>query len=42
GTSYASRTARAVFKKSKFPFGISLPTWLGRLHPVDSQTCYGS
>ncbi|EAY5048296.1 hypothetical protein GEM56_14855 [Salmonella enterica] len=33
GTSYASRTARAVFKKSKFPFGISLPTWLGGYTP---------
>ncbi|EGB8029725.1 hypothetical protein H8I28_004113, partial [Salmonella enterica] len=33
GTSYASRTARAVFKKSKFPFGIFLPTWLGGYTP---------
>ncbi|EAA4494656.1 hypothetical protein K3U97_004197 [Salmonella enterica] len=33
GTSYASRAARAVFKKSKFPFGISLPTWLGGYTP---------
>lgn len=33
GTSYASKAARAVFKKSKFPFGISLPTWLGGYTP---------
>lgn len=29
GTSYASKGARAVFGKTKFPFGFSLPTWLG-------------
>lgn len=29
GTSYASIGARAVFGKMKFPFGISLPGWLG-------------
>lgn len=33
GTSYASRGARAIFKKTKFPFGISLPTWLGGYTP---------
>jgi len=33
GTSYASKSARAVFRKSKFPFGISLPTWLGGYTP---------
>ncbi|WP_312074367.1 STM2901 family protein [Atlantibacter sp.] len=33
GTSYASKVARAVFKKTKFPFGISLPTWLGGYTP---------
>ncbi|QLK40592.1 hypothetical protein EY920_18735 [Citrobacter braakii] len=33
GTSYASKAARAVFRKSKFPFGISLPTWLGGYTP---------
>ena len=33
GTSYASRGARAVFGKIKFPFGISLPTWPGGYTP---------
>ncbi|MRS91212.1 hypothetical protein GJV04_14405 [Enterobacteriaceae bacterium RIT714] len=33
GTSYASKAARAVFRKTKFPFGISLPTWLGGYTP---------
>ncbi|EOY5382377.1 STM2901 family protein [Cronobacter dublinensis] len=33
GTSYASTTARKVFKKAKFPFGIKLPTWLGGYTP---------
>lgn len=33
GTSYASKGARAVFKKAKFPFGLSLPTWLGGYTP---------
>jgi len=33
GTSYASKAARMVFKKAKFPFGISLPTWLGGYTP---------
>jgi hypothetical protein len=33
GTSYASKAARVVFKKAKFPFGISLPTWLGGYTP---------
>lgn len=33
GTSYASKASRAVFKKAKFPFGLSLPTWLGRYTP---------
>lgn len=33
GTSRTSRAARAVFKKAKFPFGISLPTWPGRHTP---------
>ncbi|PRD15376.1 STM2901 family protein [Pantoea coffeiphila] len=33
GTSYASKAARKVFKKTKFPFGISLPTWLGGYTP---------
>lgn len=33
GTSYASVGARSVFKKAKFPFGISLPTWLGGYTP---------
>ncbi len=33
GTSYASKGARSVFGKVKFPFGISLPTWLGGYTP---------
>jgi hypothetical protein len=33
GTSHASKAARTVFKKSKFPFGVSLPTWLGGYTP---------
>ncbi|MET3701439.1 STM2901 family protein [Citrobacter sp. UYEF32] len=33
GTSYASKAARAVFKKAKFPYGLSLPTWLGGYTP---------
>lgn len=33
GTSYASKAARKVFKKTKFPFGISMPTWLGGYTP---------
>lgn len=33
GTSYASKAARTVFNKSKFPFGMSLPTWLGGYTP---------
>ncbi|MBT0723293.1 hypothetical protein HH682_02305 [Rosenbergiella sp. S61] len=33
GTSYASIGARAVFRKTKFPLGISLPTWLGGYSP---------
>lgn len=33
GTSYASKAARRVFKKAKFPFGISMPTWLGGYTP---------
>ncbi|AXF77905.1 hypothetical protein LU604_24380 [Erwinia tracheiphila] len=33
GTSYASVAARKVFRKAKFPFGISLPTWLGGYTP---------
>ncbi|SUP81918.1 membrane protein [Yersinia pseudotuberculosis] len=33
GTSYASKVARGVFKKTKFPFGMSLPTWLGGYTP---------
>jgi hypothetical protein len=33
GTSYASKAARLVFKKAKFPFGIKLPTWLGGYTP---------
>lgn len=33
GTSYAPKAARAVFKKNKFPFGLSLPTWLGGYTP---------
>lgn len=33
GTSYASKGARFVFGKVKFPFGISLPTWLGGYTP---------
>lgn len=33
GTSYASKAARSVFKKTKFPFGMSLPTWLGGYTP---------
>lgn len=27
GTSHASKTARAIFKKAQFPYGIQLPTW---------------
>lgn len=33
GTSYASKAARRVFKKAKFPFGIEMPTWLGGYTP---------
>ncbi|KMV73041.1 STM2901 family protein [Rosenbergiella epipactidis] len=33
GTSYASKSARAIFGKTKFPFGLSLPTWLGGYTP---------
>lgn len=33
GTSYASKAARAAFGKTKFPFGISLPTWVGGYTP---------
>ncbi|MDU5780599.1 MAG: hypothetical protein E6Z83_07300 [Pantoea sp.] len=33
GTSYASKGARAVFGKAKFPLGLSLPTWLGGYTP---------
>ncbi len=33
GTSYASKGARALFGKTKFPFGIALPTWLGGYTP---------
>lgn len=33
GTSYASKAARKVFKKTKFPLGMSLPTWLGGYTP---------
>ena len=33
GTSYASKGARAIFRKTKFPFGISLPTWVGGYTP---------
>lgn len=33
GTSYASIGARALFGKTKFPLGISLPTWLGGYTP---------
>ncbi|WP_241575183.1 STM2901 family protein [Rosenbergiella nectarea] len=33
GTSYASKSARAIFGKTKFPFGFSLPTWLGGYTP---------
>ncbi|AHK21012.1 putative membrane protein [Yersinia pseudotuberculosis IP 32953] len=33
GTSYASKAARGVFKKSQFPFGIQLPTWIGGYTP---------
>lgn len=32
-SSYASRAARKVFKKVRFPFGIKLPTWLGGYTP---------
>ena len=33
GTSYASKGARSLFGKTKFPFGISLPAWLGGYTP---------
>lgn len=33
GTSYASIGARAVLGKVKFPFGMSLPTWIGGYTP---------
>jgi hypothetical protein len=33
GTSYASRAARRVFPKAKFPFGIQLPTIVGGYPP---------
>jgi hypothetical protein len=33
GTSYASKAARGVFKKSQFPFGIQLPTWISGYTP---------
>ncbi|MRT02996.1 STM2901 family protein [Ewingella americana] len=37
GTSYASQAARTVFKKTKFPYSISLPTWLGGYTPWTSR-----
>ncbi|HHH0268217.1 STM2901 family protein [Yersinia enterocolitica] len=37
GTSYASKAARSVFKKTKIPFGISLPTWLGGYTPLTAK-----
>lgn len=33
GTSYASKAARKVFKKAKFPFGIKLPSVIGGYPP---------
>lgn len=33
GTSYASKASRAVFKKSKFPPGIKLPSVIGGYPP---------
>ncbi|NDJ57090.1 hypothetical protein GWD52_08805 [Enterobacteriaceae bacterium 4M9] len=37
GTSYASKASRAVFKKTKFPLGISLPTWVGGYTPWSAR-----
>jgi len=37
GTSYASIGARALFGKTKFPLGISLPTWLGGYTPLTAR-----
>ncbi|NUU65106.1 hypothetical protein HQN64_03180 [Enterobacteriaceae bacterium BIT-l23] len=33
GTSHASKAARNVFGKVKFPFGVRLPTWIGGYTP---------
>ncbi|WP_145499690.1 STM2901 family protein [Yersinia bercovieri] len=33
GTSYASKAARNIFKKSQLPFNIQLPTWIGGYTP---------
>lgn len=33
GTSRASKSVRRIFKTAKFPFGITLPTWLGGYTP---------
>lgn len=40
GTSYASKASRAVFKKAKFPFGMSLPTWVGGYTPWTARKIY--
>lgn len=40
GTSYASKASRAVFKKTKFPFGMSLPTWVGGYTPWTARKVY--
>ncbi|GAB2929010.1 STM2901 family protein [Hafnia psychrotolerans] len=33
GTSYASKASRAVFKETKFPFGLRLPSVIGGYPP---------
>lgn len=40
GTSYASRAARRVFPKAKFPFGIKLPTIVGDTRPDRPYSFY--
>ena len=37
GTSYASRAARKVFPKAKFPIGIELPTIVGGYPPSSAR-----
>ena len=40
GTSYASRAARRVFPKAKFPFGIKLPTIVGGYPPRTARILF--